>query len=69
MKIDASLAERWSPQGENWAIDAPEGWNQGRSLFGGLSGALAVSLARRVIEPERELRSVSFHVHFWYDCG
>ena len=56
MVID-SLAESWQENSEGsfeWTV--PEGWSQGRSLFGGLSAAAAVSLASRF--SDRRLRTM-----------
>ncbi len=65
--IDARLRERWfqledarpESSGSIWRFDMPEGWAQGRSAFGGLTVAAAVSLARRNVDASRVLRTVS----------
>ena len=42
---------------ESLSIDSS--WGQGRTLFGGLSAALALNKARQSIKPQRPLRSLS----------
>lgn len=66
MHFDSTLRERWSPSpmssqsdGAAWRFDMPEGWMQGRSVFGGLSVAAAAGLASRHVDPSRSLRTLS----------
>ena len=49
--LDRGLRERWTPAGERWTCTLPTGWMQGRAVYGGLSGAMALALARRVSGP------------------
>ena len=56
MVID-TLAENWSEfSNGKFTWEVPEGWGQGRSLFGGLSAAAAASLAGRFTD--RKLRTM-----------
>lgn len=59
MRIDASLRERWSETDAGWRISLPEGWMQGRSVFGGLTAATAVALGARQVDASRRLRTVN----------
>lgn len=59
--IDTTLRERWQRSGEGWRTSLPEGWLQGRSVFGGLTGAMAVALGHQLAEG-RALRSVTTHL-------
>lgn len=62
MRFDDSIRERWTTTGEDTATcEIPEGWGQGRSVFGGLTGALAVSLAARTVPSDRQIRSANIH--------
>lgn len=56
-RFDASLRERWTKEDEP-VFEMPETWGQGRSVFGGLTVATAVALARREVGTERALRTV-----------
>lgn len=40
------------------AVHVPQGWTQGRALFGGLVGALVARAAERLVPEERGLRSL-----------
>ncbi len=63
MKIDASFRDLWTQTGDVWAFDLPQGWMQGRSVFGGLSAAAMAALGRRLVpDPERRLRSASIQL-------
>ena len=62
MQLDASLSDLWTPDDAGWSMTLPEGWGQGRAVFGGIGGALAASLGRKVIGPGRRLRTASFQM-------
>lgn len=63
MNFDASLREQWILDGDLWSMDVPSGWMQGRSVFGGLTAAMAAALARRVVpDPSRRLRTLSIQL-------
>lgn len=47
------------PAGEGFRFALPEGWAQGRALFGGLTVAAGAALAHRVVDPQYVLRTVS----------
>ncbi|MCA9585119.1 MAG: thioesterase family protein [Myxococcales bacterium] len=59
MEIDATLRERWKAVDGAHELELPAGWMQGRSVFGGLTGAACVALGARHVSPERVLRTVS----------
>ena len=59
MDFDASLRNRWEPTSAGWRVDLPDGWNQGRSVFGGLTAALLHALAASQVDSGRVLRSMS----------
>ncbi len=59
--LDPSLRERWRPDGARWRSTIPEGWLQGRSVFGGVSAALVVALGATLAE-DRRLRTMSIHL-------
>jgi acyl-CoA thioesterase len=56
-RVDQSLRSTWEKEGDGWVGALPKGWSQGRSIFGGYTAAVAVSLARKVIGDERHLRN------------
>lgn len=62
--IDASLRDRWQRDAEGrWRFEMPEGWAQGRSVFGGLTAAAMAALGRRCLgKPERPLRTTSIQL-------
>ncbi len=58
MEFNANLRKAWSQDDDGtWHMTMPDGWNQGRSVFGGLTTAAAAGLGLRVINPERRLRT------------
>ncbi len=59
MQIDRTLRDRWTSTDDTWRFEMPTGWGQGRSVFGGLTVAVAVALGHRVAGDERALRTVS----------
>lgn len=61
LHLDDGLAARWTPAPDG-GFDGrlPDGWAQGRSIFGGLSAAFAVALGRKVADPARRLRHAAF---------
>ncbi len=62
LHMNASLRERWTRDEAGWSFEFPSGWNQGRSIFGGLSAAAAVALGHRNVNPDRELRTITIHL-------
>ena len=46
--------------GDTWTADVSEDWRQGRTLFGGLSGALCLEAAKREFIDLPPLRSAQF---------
>ena len=46
--------------GDTWTVDVSEDWRQGRTLFGGLSGALSLEAAKREFVDLPPLRSAQF---------
>lgn len=58
MRFDSSLRDGWTETAAGWRCELPEGWMQGRSVFGGLTAAVAVALARRHVDARRRLRTV-----------
>lgn len=46
--------------GEAFAVEAPEGWTQGRTLYGGMTAALCAEAARRRFPGLPPLRSAQF---------
>ncbi len=63
MILDATLRDAWTQHQDHASITIPEGWMQGRSIFGGLTAAAMAALARNA-EPEadRSLRSASIQL-------
>ncbi|MEM9877135.1 MAG: thioesterase family protein [Myxococcota bacterium] len=59
MRIDASFREQWEPTEDGWQFVLPDGWMQGRSMFGGLTAAAAVALGARSVDEARSLRVAS----------
>lgn len=59
MNIDRTLRERWYREDERWVAELPDGWLQGRTVYGGLGAAFAVALAQKHIAPARRLRNFS----------
>ncbi|MFK7988091.1 MAG: acyl-CoA thioesterase [Sandaracinaceae bacterium] len=59
LAIDRTLRARWQPDGDGFVCDVPEGWMQGRSVFGGLTAALMAALGRRHVGDGRVLRGQS----------
>ncbi|MFT5353565.1 MAG: acyl-CoA thioesterase [Polyangiales bacterium] len=51
-----TLQERWTQDKDRFHFDVPEGWRQGRSVFGGLTVALGAALGARL--SSRRLRTV-----------
>jgi len=56
----AAVVATLSPEGESFVIDAPEDWAQGRTLYGGMTAALAHEAVRRAHGPLGPLRSAQF---------
>lgn len=59
MKIDASLREQWFQVDDGWRMTLPEGWMQGRSVYGGLTAAVTVALGARQVDASRRLRTMN----------
>jgi acyl-CoA hydrolase len=57
MQFDASLRDHWTRSEAGWSFEMPEGWGQGRALYGGLTAAAAVSLAQRQLDDSWQLRT------------
>lgn len=58
----ASLADVCTPHpvGNQFSLDVPAGWRQGRGVFGGLVvGALISAIEQRLGDPARKVRSVT----------
>jgi acyl-CoA thioesterase len=53
-----AVVETLAPEGEQFVIQAPEDWGQGRTLYGGMTAALAHEAVRRGFENLPPLRSV-----------
>lgn len=62
MRIDASLRERWLREDEGWRFELPEGWQQGRSVFGGLTAAALAALGARQVDEDRRLRTANLQL-------
>ena len=59
MQLDGTLRAHWvHGTGDTWRAELPAGFMQGRSVYGGLTTALAVALAHRFIA-DRPLRNVA----------
>ncbi|MFT7583040.1 MAG: acyl-CoA thioesterase [Myxococcota bacterium] len=58
MQIDRNLRDQWKQDGDVWRMTLPEGWMQGRAVFGALTTAAAAGLAIRATGGERAVRSV-----------
>lgn len=54
----ASVIASLVPAGEGFTLDAPPAWSQGRTLYGGMSAALAWAAATRAFADLPPLRSV-----------
>ena len=62
MKFDESLRQAWTRDGDDWTFDIPEGWGQGRAVFGGVPAAIGAALARGVVPENRMLRTMSLQL-------
>lgn len=56
----ASVLDTLTPEGAAFAIDAPLAWSQGRTLYGGMTAALAYEAVRRAQTDLPPLRSAQF---------
>lgn len=56
----AELIGRMTAEGEDFAVDAPESWSQGRTLYGGITAALCHEAAKAGAEDLPPLRSAQF---------
>lgn len=59
MQFDRSMRGRWTEADEGWQITLPEGWGQGRTVFGGMTAAVAASLASRLLGDGWVIRTVN----------
>ncbi|MFT3729243.1 MAG: thioesterase family protein [Terricaulis sp.] len=55
-----AVVETLAPDGEQFVIQAPEDWGQGRTLYGGMTAALAHEAVRRGHENLPALRTAQF---------
>ncbi|MBV9510320.1 MAG: thioesterase family protein [Caulobacteraceae bacterium] len=53
-----AVLSQLEPCQDGFAIDAPEGWTQGRTLYGGMTTALCQAALHRALAPPAPLRSV-----------
>lgn len=56
----ADVVAALAPEGESFAIDAPEAWAQGRTLYGGMTAALGYEALKRTHGALPPLRSAQF---------
>ncbi len=56
MDFDSVLASM-RPDGDSFTVHVPEDWQQGRTVFGGLSAGLALSASRRLVPDMPPLRA------------
>ena len=59
--IDSTLRDRWRCEDGRFVAMLPEGWSQGRSVFGGLTTAMAVALGY-TLSQGRPLRTLTTHL-------
>ncbi|MGH6950212.1 MAG: acyl-CoA thioesterase [Vitreimonas sp.] len=52
-----AVIDSLAPDGAHWVIDAPEAWSQGRTLYGGMTAALACEAVKRAHGELAPLRS------------
>jgi len=57
--LDEVLAQL-EPDDNGWAVDAPDSWGQGHTLYGGMTAALALEAAARSFPDLPALRSAQF---------
>lgn len=57
----SSVIECLAQQGDRWCLDAPESWQQGRTLFGGMTVALCFEAVARSHGPLPPLRSAQIN--------
>ncbi|MBL8543231.1 MAG: thioesterase family protein [Hyphomonadaceae bacterium] len=55
-----AVVEQLSPAADGFVIDAPEEWSQGRTLYGGMTAALAYEAVKRTHGELAALRSAQF---------
>src|SRR5690606_6594214 len=55
-----AVVEQLTPEADGFAIDAPEDWGQGRTLYGGMTAALAYEAVKRAHGELAPLRSAQF---------
>lgn len=56
----ASVVDTLTPEGDAFTIAAPQDWAQGRTLYGGMTAALAYEAAKRALGDLGPLRSAQF---------
>lgn len=54
------VVETLAPDGDGFSIEAPQAWAQGRTLYGGMTAALAYEAAGRALGALGPLRSAQF---------
>lgn len=59
MRFDQSLRAQWREADGEWRFTLPEGWGQGRTVFGGLAAAVAAALGLRTVGPDWALRTIN----------
>lgn len=55
--LDSSLRDSWQSQSSAWVTAMPEGWMQGRSVYGGVTVAKMAALCLKEAGPQWSLRS------------
>jgi acyl-CoA thioesterase len=55
-----AVVETLAPEGETFVVQAPEDWGQGRTLYGGMTAALAYEAVKRALGDLGPLRSAQF---------
>lgn len=55
-----AVVEQLTPEADGFVIDAPEDWGQGRTLYGGMTAALAYEAVKRAHGELAPLRSAQF---------
>lgn len=60
MRSLATIVDTLTPEAEGFAIDAPQDWAQGRTLYGGMTAALAYEAVKRGLGDLGPLRAGQF---------
>ncbi len=56
----AGIIEAFTRDGDRWRAGPPDGWTQGRTVYGGLIAGLATEAARRTLAAPAPLRAAQF---------